>query len=328
MAQEEKGLTVFLRNNWLTIAVSLSMFILIAVMCYLISTSDGTSPREAALETTILTAASIVASFLITKAYAERDYSQSLRSHGVQIASGIMVLKSQIQGLSDWVAQKRLTLANGNPAREVNDAVLEHVEQTLRGFCGMTDSALGGIAGVIGDAIAQYEAIIDQISGVRLTALEKTSQIQEKMETAGSNTELVALQAQVQAIALQTEKQIAQLARKSALPIPGTSPRSTIVSENLVPEKAFTETCPNCSRQNTFRMRDRPGETQSIGCLYCNRIFRVRVGFGHRTIVRSLNTGAPIHTEFQAALSKGLHASKAWIDPADVELLAHSLWPR
>src|SRR5216684_586783 len=142
------------KSTWPDIIIrALLMLLVIAasvVMFYLMSRPNHTA-LETALEAVILTLASILASFLITKMYAEASYTRTLRDHGVQIASGIMVLKRQIESLTEWVAQKRSHLPNGDGI-DPYDSILEHVEQTLLGFRDMTDSALGGIAGVIGDA--------------------------------------------------------------------------------------------------------------------------------------------------------------------------------
>jgi hypothetical protein len=72
--------------------------------------------------------------------------------------------------LADWIASKRIQAASYAHSAEVTDGILEHIEQTLTGFRGMTDAALGGIAGVIGDALAQYQSVMEQISQIRLDA--------------------------------------------------------------------------------------------------------------------------------------------------------------
>jgi len=170
----------FLKTYSLNITLAVLMVALGAWMAFLIATSDGKSPREGAYQAIVLTIASVIASLIVTKIYAEQGHGQSLRDHGVQIAGGIIVLKRQIEALADWVAAKRNQLQAGLQIPEVTDAVLEHIEQTLSGFRGMTDAALGGIAGVIGDALAQYESVMEQVSRVRLDALHQTREIEQK----------------------------------------------------------------------------------------------------------------------------------------------------
>src|SRR5438876_9281166 len=94
----------FLRENWLSLLLFVLMLGFMIVMAYLMTRSEQTG-LEIALETLILTACSVGISIVATKIYAERSYNQTLRDHGVQIASGIMVLKRQIEGLYDWVGQ-------------------------------------------------------------------------------------------------------------------------------------------------------------------------------------------------------------------------------
>ena len=151
------------------------MIVIISAMAYLIATAQAQRPRENGLEEFLLASASFVASFLVTKIYAQETYSQTLRDHGVQIASGIMVLKRQIERLTDWVSGKRSLLSrDANQANTATDACLEHVQESLEGFLGLTDAALGGIAGVIGAALAEYETVMQQISRIRADTLAQT----------------------------------------------------------------------------------------------------------------------------------------------------------
>jgi hypothetical protein len=156
----------FIKKYSLNIILALAMAGLGIWMAYLIATSDGKSPKEGAYQAMVLTIASVIASLIVTKMYAEQGYGQNLRDHGVQIAGGIIVLKRQIEVLSEWVASKRSQMRAGAHIPEVTDAALEHIEQTLSGFRGMTDAALGGIAGVIGDALAQYESVMGHGAGL------------------------------------------------------------------------------------------------------------------------------------------------------------------
>ena len=142
----------FLVENWLRLLLTLVLLLVVVCVGYLMTLPKQTR-LEAALEAVILTAASIAASFLGTKVYAEAGYSQSLRDHGVQIASIIMILKRQIEEHAAWVNEKRLANASQLERHTDTEGVLEHVEKTLQSFRDMTEAALGGIAGVIGDAL-------------------------------------------------------------------------------------------------------------------------------------------------------------------------------
>jgi DNA-directed RNA polymerase subunit M/transcription elongation factor TFIIS len=280
--------------------------------------APGVTSRELGLITFILTAASMVASVLATKIYAEEASSKTLRDHGVQIASGIMVLKRQIETLSEWVDDKSNELSDHAPDGLRTQAVLEHVEQTLLGFRAMTDAALGGIGGVIGDALAQYEAVMDQISSTRAEAVVKTTEIERKMETAGSSAELARLEAQVVEIASSTEKRIAQLARSSTLPIPAISPRRTV-----------TPLCPYCGKDNAFEMLDRPGETRVRTCQHCGNRFNVHIASDNRVLTRAAgvagNAMAPAPGAPQPKVPLGQWAlqvlSDVWIEPSELSRL-------
>ena len=217
-------------------------------------------------DSNLLTIASVIASLIVTKIYAEQGYSQNLRDHGVQIAGGIIVLKRQIEVLSEWVVSKRNQVRAGAHIPEVTDAVLQHIEQTLSGFRGMTDAALGGIAGVIGDALAQYESVMEQVSRIRLDALHQTREIEQKLQTAVSPAEIGALQTQIQEIALKTERDIAQLAPKSAIPIPEQTKR---LAEEVPLLRPFSCPCPACSKDNSVQMPNRAGETRTMNCACC-----------------------------------------------------------
>lgn len=301
-------------RTWLEVAVRLALVLLMILaafaMLYLM-TEPNRTPRETALEAIILTAASIIASFLITKIYAEASYNKSLRDHGVQIASGIMVLKRQIETLTEWVAQKRASVPREGRF-ELSDSILEHVEQTLLGFRGMTESALGGIAGVIGDALAQYEAIMEQVSTIRLAGVQQVTKIQKEMRSAATQEDFAKFQMQLREIAAQTEKQIAKLARSSALPIPD-PPLS----------RSFTEACPHCSQKNVFQILDRPGETQIIICEFCGNAFNAHVASGHKLLTRKTYAFSfrSRVTELQSRVKQVLVDTDYWVEPVQLEPL-------
>lgn len=300
----------FLRENWLSFSLVLIMLLLVVVMVYLVANVEHQTKREAALEAGILTGASIIASILATKVYAELGYSKSLRDHGVQIASGITVLKRQIESLSEWVAERRAGMKkSGASSYEGMDAALEHVECTLDGFRSMTDTALRAVAGLIGGALAEYEAIMEQIGRVRLQAGEKTSQIKREIQTADSGAEVARLQAQIEAIALQTEEQISRLALKSALPIP--EPR---------PVRKFDGNCPYCQAKSSSELVDRPGTTERIVCKSCGQPFNVHVLSGHKIISRPVPV-RPEASQFLAKAKGFLVRTQAWLMPQQVEAL-------
>lgn len=230
------------------------------------------TPLESGLEALILSGASMFASVIATKIYAEISYSQTLRDHGVQIAKGIMVLGQQLEQLQKWVRQKRAT--DYGSGKE--DSRLEHVEETLQNCRAMTDAALGGIAGVIGDALAQYETVMKQVSEIRMEASEKTSAIELKLQKAGSSREVTALQAMLKEIADKEEKEISHLAKTSTLPIP----------QEPVNRRFFPATCPNCRRRTLVEIPDRVGETQVAVCSSCQLSFNAHVVAGHELVTR------------------------------------------
>ena len=322
MAQnEDHPVLNFLKTYSLNIILVLVMVGLGIWMSILIATSDGKSPKEGAYQAMVLTIASVIASLIVTKMYAQQGYGQNLRDHGVQIAGGIIVLKRQIEVLSEWVASKRNHMRAGTHIPEVTDAVLEHIEQTLSGFRGMTDAALGGIAGVIGDALAQYESVMEQVSRMRLDALHQTREIEQKIETAVSPAEIGVLQAQIQEIALKTERDIAQLARKSAIPIPEQPKR---LAEEVPLARPFSCPCPGCSKDNSIQMPNRAGETRTMNCAYCGAVYNVHVLPGGRVIarlpgqVRAVPAGK---TAFQGSVLHRLRETQAYVDSGELAIV-------
>lgn len=302
----------FLQQNWLTLSLTAILALVIVAILYLIARSEPQTRREATLEALVLTGLSILVSVLATKVYAELNYSRSLRDHGVQIASGIMVLKRQVEALSDWVVGKRSGPGKSSASPEVVDATLDHVEQTLGGFRAQIDAALGGISGVIGGALEEYEAVREKIGRIRIEAGEETTKIREEIKTAASSEEVSRLQAQMQEIAFQTEKRISQLALKSAFPIPE-APR----------ERPFRANCPYCGKENSFEMTDRLGETRSATCQECGHVFNAHVAAGHQVITRQLPLGqiralaTPLQEKARAILMK----AQAWVTPEQVAAL-------
>lgn len=319
MAQnEDHPVLNFLITHSLNIFLALVMVGLGIWMAVLIATSDGKSPKEGAYQAIVLTIASVIASLIVTKIYAEQGYGQNLRDHGVQIAGGIIVLKRQIEVLSEWVVSKRNHMRVGAHIPEVTDAVLEHIEQTLSGFRGMTDAALGGIAGVIGDALAQYESVMEQVSRIRLDALHQTREIEQKIETAVSPAEIGVLQAQIQEIALKTERDIAQLARKSAIPIPEQTKR---LPEEVPLAKPFSCACPSCSKENSLQMPNRAGETRAMNCGYCGAVYNVHVLSGSRVIARLPGQPRAISagkTALQGTVLHRLRETQAYVDVGEL----------
>jgi hypothetical protein len=317
---EDSHFLSFLKANSLNLVLAVLMVALGGWMAVLIATSDGKSPREAAYQTMILTIASVIASLIITKIYAEQGHGQNLRDHGVQIAGGIIVLKGQIEVLADWIAAKRSQMiAASLHIPEVTDAVLEHIEQTLSGFRGMTDAALGGIAGVIGDALAQYESVMEQISRIRLEAFHQTREIEEKIQTAVSPAEITALQTKIQEIALKTERDIAQLARRSAIPIPEHPKR--LAEEVPV---GFSCPCPHCSKENGVQMSNRAGETKVTTCAHCGATFNVHVLAGGRVIGRALGQTTPVpagKNAFQGTVLYCLRETQAYVEPSSLAII-------
>jgi hypothetical protein len=253
------------------------------------------TPLESGLEALILTAASMFASVIATKIYAEISYSKTLRDHGVQIAKGIMVLGQQLEQLQKWVRQKRA--ADYGSGKE--DSRLEHVEETLQNCRAMTDAALGGIAGVIGDALAQYETVMKQVSEIRMAASEKTSAIELKLQKAGSSREITELQAMLKEIADEEEKEISYLAKTSTLPIP----------QEPVNRRFFPATCPNCRRRTLVEIPDRVGETQVTVCPSCQLSFNAHVVAGHE--------GHELVTRIRSGTE--LVAGQWWLEPKQLK---------
>lgn len=310
----------FYRDNWGTFFLAALCFAVMLGMSYLIA-QPGLTARELTLSQLISTLMSIVGSVLVTKVYAEKTSNETLRDHGVQIARGVMVLNSQIDSLCGWVEQKR-----DNKTLEPYDGALEHVELTLLGFKDMTSAALSGIAGIIGDALQQYQSVMDQISSARRTAIEESTQIQEKIESATSGAEMARLEAQLQQIKTQTEQRIAELTRKSALPIP---------SPDLTVKRVFAITCPYCSAEGKCEMSDIPGQTEVQICGACGQRFNSHVMADHKVKTRPAAASGALFNSTQAKVrfvaenlnDKGskllyfLQTTLSWVAPSELKEL-------
>ena len=223
------------------------------------------------------------------------------------------------------MGSKRGQVQAGYQVPEVTDAVLEHIEQTLAGFRGMTDAALGGIAGVIGDALAQYESVMEQISRIRLDALHQTREIEQKIQSAATSTEIAALQTQIREISLQTERDIAQLARRSAIPIPEQQRR---LAEDTPLTKTFSCDCPNCKRENSFQMPDRVGETRVVRCAHCQTTFNAHLALGGRVIARPLGRILPAsrgEDSVRAEILNHLRGTRAYVEPSQLAAMLRSM---
>jgi len=259
----------FSKDNALSIFFVAVSSIGAIALCYLLTLPQQT-PRENFLESAGLVIMSACGSYLVSKMLSELSYNKTLRDDGVQIASNIMVLKKQIENLASWVAQKRAL--HGGDA--VLDTELEHIQQTLQVFRDMNNATLGAVAGVIGDALAQYNTVMDQVSAIRGNASEQTAEIENKMQIA-SPQEIPALRTQIEQIENESETKVDTLTAQTPLPIP---------SPPL--KKIFSDKCPYCGEINGFEMLDRPGETKSFECKHCNGRFNAHVARGQKVFTR------------------------------------------
>jgi hypothetical protein len=282
---------------------------LIVTMCVLMARTAQPTPLENALMTLVLTAASCVISYLVAKVFAERGFNEAMRDHGVQIARGIMELKTQIGNLSEWVSSKRTGLSIGFHPAQV-DPTLEHVELTLEAFRGLADNAVGGIAGVIGDAYGQYEDFIDEVGRVRSEAQLKTFEIEREIESAGSPTDVAKLQTKISEIAEQTERKISALAKTASLPIPPTAAK-----------RAFSTSCPSCSTIASFEMVDRAGETKPLTCKNCGAHFNAHLSAAKEIFTRAISGPQPAF-KFHPPMTVGF---APWQEPSDVRGEARTL---
>jgi len=136
-------------------------------------------------------------------------------------------------------------------------------------FRDMNNAALGGIAGVIGDALAQYETVMRQVSDIRGHALEKTSEIEKEIQIADPG-QIKELQAQIKEIEEKSENKILELSRRTVLPIPAE-----------VFKKRFSKACPHCGGINEFEMLDKHGETRTVICEKCGGRFNAHIAPGY-----------------------------------------------
>lgn len=324
--------STFKSRNLLRGAVFI-VLVAIGVWAFYLVSSDKKTSLESDLLALILTSVSIAASWLASKVYAEVSASQSLRDYGVQIARGVIVLQSEIKLLSSWVARKRVTFSE-NQSPESLDAAFDHVQETLTTFRFQTDAALSGIAGVIGDALSQYDSVMDEIRKTREKAAAEADQIEKHMRGAtdssprsespaqhpgaSSATSLANandLAARLDELAKQTEEKIAALSRRSSLPIFEESP-----------DRHYEVACPACSTINSGEMPDRAGETKVIRCTQCQSRFNIHSTTGRQLLVRLISVG-PLHSSTPPpGQPMSISASSVSVS-ADLVEAAISDWP-
>ena len=294
----------FFSQNGLKLIVATVAILCAAGMGWLLVASKQPTPQETALGAILLTVFSTAASYLVTKVYAEVAYSQTLRDHGVQIARSIILLQNQVEHLGTWVSEKREVM-HADPHRVSADATLEHVEQTLGSFQGMTDVALNGITQVIGDAWAQYQTIMDKMAKLRREESKEITTIQQEFKATGTNSAKAAeLKVKLERVAHETEKRISELVKNSPLPIFQAAKRT------------FSAECPHCSEPNLFEISDRPGETKKIVCHSCRHRFNAHLSGDHQVLVRPDPLAPPpVIGSFKDEVEELLRRTEAFVAP-------------
>ena len=212
---KKSAFVTFLGKNWLNLILIVASGWCMVWAGNLLSLEKQTA-REIGLATFILAVASGFLSVVTTKMYAKIGFDETLRDHGVQIAKAIRVLQVEMTVLQNWVFQKRVWLKGSPKAADFVDPALEHIEQTLRICQNMTGTALGGITGVIGDAVAQYESLMAEMSRVRLETSRETAELEEEIESASSPEDLEQLQDRLREITEQGQEKISKLVQRLA----------------------------------------------------------------------------------------------------------------
>ena len=287
-----KKFVSFLARNWLQLCAVILMGLTVILVGILLVTTKPTV-REASLETFVLTVFSILASILCTKLYAEKEYNQTVRDHGVQIGTVIIVLKGQLAALSQWLGRKRASKRLSSNSDASDSLILEHAELTLNNFQSSTDVALKGIASLIGDAYAQFETMMEKVAQLRREENQQKSYLEEEWEAATSSTEAFRLQTEIKAIESETEKKILELQRKSPLPLPSQSPKGS-----------FAGRCPYCAYRNVFELADRIGETRPIICGSCGNGFNAHVVSGHKILTKARGALPTFKSKIQEILKR------------------------
>lgn len=299
----------FLGKNWLNL-----ILILAAIICMVWAGNLLTLPkqtgREIGLATFILAAASSFLSVVTTKMYAKIGFDETLRDHGVQIAKAIRVLQDEMAVLQNWVFQKRAWLRGSPKAADHVDPALEHIEQTLRVCQNMTGTALGGITGVIGDAVAQYESLMEEMSRVRIETSRETAELEEEIETASSSQDLEQLQDRLRQIAREGQEKLSQLVETAGVPAPPEPPK-----------QSFIATCPYCFAKKTTELTLRKGQTEVVICDICRRPFNTHINGALRLVVRPLRRRTLNGEQFTNEVHKFLDVTRSRIEPTQLKAL-------
>ena len=151
---------------------------------------------------------------------------------------------------------------------------------------------------------------MEKMAKLRREESSEMTTIQEEIRTApGDLVKAAELQSKMNLVALETEKQISELAKASPLPI------------FPPPKRSFSGDCPYCSASNLVEISDRSGETRSVVCHGCQNRFNVHLTAGRTFLVRPLPktqvTGEA--RPFEKGVRQFLAQTDAWIEPAHLK---------
>ena len=274
-----------LLSEWGFIALAAAMF---GYAFYSIYQAELT-PQETNLFAIVLTVASVLVSWLMTRMYSRYAADSNIRDNNVQVGNSVNNLKSQIRLLTRWISSRRNFLSGKGESVEY-DLSLDHIEQTLISIDNQITTTLQSIGSIIGDSDRQYGELIIQIQNV----VKEKQQTQEELDNALSPAAYAEYESKLAAL----EEKIVEYTDRLSSSEPPQYDRGE--------ETSVSTTCPNCGHSKSTKMYNRAGETKMLACESCGALYNVhaaKTGFftrlqgeagnGHITKA-AVDTGIPL----------------------------------
>jgi hypothetical protein len=263
-----------LLSEWGFIALAAAMF---AYAFYSIYQAELT-PQETNLFAIVLTVASVLVSWLMTRMYSRYAADSNIRDNNVQVGNSVNNLKSQIRLLTRWISGRRNFLSGKGQSTEY-DLALDHIEQTLISIDNQITTTLQSIGSIIGDSDRQYGELIIQIQNV----VKEKQQTQEELDNAISPAAFAEYESKLATL----EEKIVEYTDRLSSNDPPQYDRGE--------ETSVSTTCPNCGYSKSTRMYNRAGETKMLACENCGALYNVHAAkTGFFTRIQGEASNGPI----------------------------------
>jgi hypothetical protein len=263
--------------GWVPILVTIGLG-LTTIICLWIAGTRQLTNTESVLLGVLLSAASMLVSWLATHVYsvisvkdsvaeATQAYSDNIRTLGVRAAEKVLNLSNQLQRLSESMNS---ALEDADESDGTKQSIVQLLRERIQAAIynletlkSMNDTFLSDWRGIIGDEIDKQQALERQIE---VLALELRNQIREResMRSAVVSNETVsALEDRI----YQTEQRLTE--KITALPF-----KVTVRSSKTAKEDVSLK-CPSCTESISVLTRTKKGARKLIHCPSCKTYSRI-----------------------------------------------------